>query len=277
MSEAAAKRRALARRVTDQLAEHTDLKAALLTGSVAAGTCDDRSDIDLLNYYDELPARADFDRLLAELGARLTRELSPPGAAEFVAGYDLEGVELQTGASLASTLESTLARIEGGEVDWATAKVAMGLQEGVGLHGAEVVARWQARLAYPDALRRREIEANLGFFPIWRLRDYLSTRDAALFERQMLVEGAFRVAAILSALNGLYFSTFQFKRMGDHAARMTQKPDRLAERLAAVADAPSEAAGHELEGLVRDTTELVRAALPDLDVERAWRPPVGSG
>jgi predicted nucleotidyltransferase len=277
VTDAAAKRRALARRVTDQLAAHTALKATLLTGSVAAGTCDDRSDIDLLNYYDELPARAEFDRLLGELGARLTRELSPPGAAEFVASYELDGIEAQTGAGLASTLEATLARIEGGEVDWATAKVAMGLQEGLAMHGADVVARWQARLAYPESLRRREIETNLGFFPIWRLREYLSTRDAALFERQMLLDGAFRVAAILSALNGLYFSSFQFKRMSDHAARMTRKPERLGERLAAVADAPAEAAGRELEALVGETTELVRAALPDIDVDRAWRPPVEAG
>lgn len=268
----AERRRALARRVTEHLAAHTDLRATLLTGSVAQGTCDDSSDIDLLNYYEEPPLRADFDALLAELGARVTRELSPPDADEFLASYDLEGVELQTGAGRVATLEATLDRIAAGEVDWASAKVAMGLQEGVALHGADLFSAWQARIAYPEVLRRREVEANLGFFPIWALDGYLRTRDAALFQRQMLLDGAYRVVAILSALNGLYFSSFQFKRMSAHASRMALKPERLAERLTAIADAPAGAAGRELDALVAETKDLVRATLPDVDAGRAWRP-----
>ena len=61
----------------------------LIDRTVAAETCDESSDIDLLNYYEHLPDRTAFDALLAELGARVTRELSPAGAADFVAGYDV--------------------------------------------------------------------------------------------------------------------------------------------------------------------------------------------
>jgi hypothetical protein len=273
VNAAAATRRAIALRVVEQLAARTELRASLLTGSVAAESCDDRSDIDLLNYYDRLPSRTEFDALLAELGGRLTRELSPPGAAEFVAGYDVEGVELQTGAGLVASLEATIDRIAAGEVDWATAKQAMGLQEGVALHGGDLIGTWQERIRYPDELRRREIERNLGFFPIWRLDEYLATRDAALFQRQMLLDGAFRVTAVLSALNRLYFSSFQFKRMADHAARMRLRPERLAERLAIVANAPTGEAGRELEALVEETRQLIRSELADLEVDLPWRPP----
>lgn len=272
MNPAAEKRRAIAQRVVDHLAARSELCASLLTGSVATETCDDSSDIDLLNYYEHLPLRAAFDALLAELGARVTRELSPPGAAEFVAGYDLDGIELQTGAGLVASLEATLDRIAGGEVGWATAKQAMGLQEGVALRGAALIGSWQERISYSDELRRREIERHLGFFPIWRLGEYLATRDAALFERQMLLDGAFRVAAVMSALNRLYFSSFQFKRMADHVERMRVRPERLAERLATVANAPADEAGRELAALVEETKQLVRTELPDLEVEVAWRP-----
>lgn len=272
MNAAAEQRRAIARRVVEHLAAHTELRASLLTGSVAAETCDDRSDIDLLNYYERLPERAEFDALLAELGGRLTRELSAPGAAEFVAGYDVEGIELQTGAALVASLEATLDRIAAGEVDWATAKQAMGLQEGVAIYGDDLIGSWQERICYPDELRRREIERNLGFFPIWRLGEYLATRDAALFERQMLLDGAFRVTAVLSALNRLYFSSFQFKRMADHVERMRLRPDRLAERLALVANAPAGDAGRELAALVEETKQLVRSELADVEVDVAWRP-----
>jgi predicted nucleotidyltransferase len=59
------RRREIARRVVDQLAAHTDLRAALLAGSAAVGTSDEHSDIDLIMYYDgELPDVATFDTVM---------------------------------------------------------------------------------------------------------------------------------------------------------------------------------------------------------------------
>ena len=274
--DAVEKRLGLARRVADHLAANTELTVSLLTGSVAQGTCDDASDIDLLNYYETLPERARFDEVLAEVGARLTGELSPPGAPEFAARYDLAGIELQSGAQRTSSLEATLDRIAAGEVDWATAKVAMGLQEGVALHGEDRLVRWQSLVDYPEALRRKEVTANLGFFPIWRLESYLATRDAAIFQREMLLDGAFRVLAIAAALNRLYFSRFQVKRVGDFTERMALKPERLAERLRLVVDGPATEAGQELSRLVDEVKGLVRSELPDVDLEQPWMPP-GAG
>src|SRR5438270_10282285 len=63
------KRRATARRVVEVLAAKTGLSASLLAGSAAQGTCDEHSDIDLLNYYSELPDRGAFDALMRGLGA----------------------------------------------------------------------------------------------------------------------------------------------------------------------------------------------------------------
>ena len=262
--------------MVERLAARTDLRATLLAGSAALGISDEHSDIDLLNFYDALPDQAVFDAALHEVGAELKGQITPPGPEAFVARYDVQGIELQTGGELTSFIEQRLDRISAGKVDWIDAKAAMGLQEGLALYGDDLIAEWKRRGAYPESLRRHEIEKNLGFFPLWRIDDHLAARDAELFRRQMLLDGAFRVVAVLSALNRLYFSTFQFKRAGAHFDAMAVKPDRLADRLDAVANGEPSVAADELRRLVEETRALAKREMPDLEVEVPWQPIIDS-
>jgi len=91
----------------------------------------------------------------------------------------------------------------------------------------------------------------------------------------MLLEGAFRVVAVLSAVNRLYFTTFQFKRAGAHIDQMKVKPDRLAERLDRVANLPPSEAAEDLRRLVEETTTIVSDEVPGVDVDAAWSPSSG--
>jgi len=71
-------RREIARRIVDQLAANTELRASLLASSAAMGTSDDHSDIDLITYYDgELPDVATFDRVMRGLGAEPAGLINP--------------------------------------------------------------------------------------------------------------------------------------------------------------------------------------------------------
>jgi hypothetical protein len=256
------RRLAIARRIVSSLASRTELRASLLAGSVAQGIADEHSDIDLLNYYDSPPDGELFTAVVHGAGGEKIDDLR----------YGFDGIEVQTSGQAISELEVRLQRIETGDVDWITAKVAMGLIEGTALWGDELINQWKSRASYPGSLRRREVEANLGWFPIWRIDDHLAARDAELFRRQMLLEGAFRVLAVLSAINRLYFSTFQFKRATAYIDRMEIKPERLAERLDRVANAPPSDAADELRKLVDETKTIVRKEMPDIDPEVAWRP-----
>jgi predicted nucleotidyltransferase len=266
------KRRAIAERIVKGLAARTDLRATLLAGSVAQGSADEHSDIDLLNYYDELPDQETFGDVLREAGGERIGDLGEPRQEGFAVRYRFDGIEVQTGGQLIAGLETRLERIEAGDVDWITAKVAMGLQEGSPLHGGGLIREWQRRARYPESLRRHEVDANLGWFPIWALDQHLASRDAELFRRQMLLEGAFKVVAVLSAVNRLYFTTFQFKREAAHVDRMTVKPHRLVERLDHVANAPPSEAADELRKLVEETKAILRRELPDIDVDAPWQP-----
>jgi hypothetical protein len=258
--------------VVDHLAAHTDLRASLLAGSAAAGSADQHSDVDLLNYYQELPTPTAFAKLMRGLDAEPMGDIGEPTPEGFAGSFRIAGVEVQTGGQLIAATERRLARIAAGDVDWITAKVATGLLEGLPLRGEPLLREWRSRAAYPEALRRREVEANLGLFPVWDLDEHLAERDAELFRRQMLLDGAFRVLAVLSAINRLYFTTFQFKRARAHIERMAVRPDQLAESLDVVANAPPSDAAKELKKLFAATKGIVRAEMPDLDVDRPWRP-----
>ena len=266
------RRRAIARRVVDHLAANTDLRASLLAGSAAVGSADEHSDLDLLNYYEELPTPTAFTGVMRSLGAEPMGEIGMPTPEGFGGRFHLEGVEVQTGGQLVAATERRLDKIAAADVDWITAKVAVGLLEGLALIGETRIREWQVRAAYPEALRRREVEANLGLFPVWNLDEHLAARDAELFRRQMLLDGAFRVLAVLSAINRLYFTSFQFKRARAHIERMPVKPDLMAESLDVIANAPPSVAAEELKRLFAATKRIVRSEIPDLDVDRGWRP-----
>ena len=263
----------MARRIVEHLAAHTDLRASLLVGSAAVGSSDEHSDIDLINYYDELPAPAAFAQLMRDLGAEPAGDIGEPTDEGFAGRFNLAGVEVQTGGQLIAATEARLKRIAAGDVDWITAKVAMGLLEGLPLRGEALMGDWQARAAYPEALRRREVEGHLGFFPVWTLDQHLAARDAELFRRQMLLDGAFRVLAVLSAINRLYFTSFQLKRARAHIKLMAIKPEHLAESLDLIGNGPPSEAAEKLRKLVGDTKAIIRAELPEVNADQPWKPP----
>src|SRR5262249_40848832 len=84
------------------------------------------------------------------------------------------------------------------------------------------------------------------------------------------VQSALDLLAMLAGINRVYFSSFQFKRMGAFAARLTLAPPDLANRLERLFDDPHRA-GDGLEALVVETLAIVERELPDLDTTRAGR------
>lgn len=263
--------RELAGRITDALAAGTQPRAALLAGSAAEGHADRFSDIDLMLYYERLPDRTVFRSLLDRLGARGRPEPGQATPQSFVEAFSLDGVEVQAGASTMAGVERRLdAVLSAAEPGEPGTKVVMGLLSGLPLHGAEVIGRWRARAAaYPDALARAMVERHLRVFPYWTVHDHVAARDARLFEVQSLLQSAFDVLGMLSGLNRVYFTSFQFKRMREHVAALHATPARLAERLESLFELDRPAAAAELRRLVEETVALVERRMPDVDTSAA--------
>ena len=284
MTEAAEHLRALARRVADVHLEETAPQAVLLVGSAAAGLADRYSDLDLILYYGELPSDVAIDRARDRLGGRDRRVIHARSEDGYAESFRLGGVECQLGFTPVAGWEGELERIlAGADLESPLPKALDGFLAGVPLHGAETIARWRERaLAYPDELRRRVVEHHWRFFPLWYFEDRIAARDAALWRQQILVEAAFDLLTVLAALNRIYFSRFELKRLRVLTARMRIAPADLAERIERLFDADPRPAAEELERLVAETRALVAAELPELELslrhepgarEEPWAPP----
>lgn len=250
-------------------------RAGMITGSAAEGVADAFSDLDMTVYYDgALPTEAELHDVRAAHGAP-DREwlLGERDGGAIAEAYEWNGIQVQIGHVTIAQWESDIAEVvDRHACDTPLHKAMSGTLGSVTVAGAEWMDRWKARIAsYPVELQQAMVRTHLRCFPIWYMPHVLDARDAALWQRQMLVEGGYNVLGILAGLNRRYFSPFQFKKMRRFLAGLTIVPDRCAERLDRLASAPPHDAVREYERLVEDTLALVRLHMPDIDVSAASR------
>jgi predicted nucleotidyltransferase len=257
--------RALADRIVGVYDRHVSPVAVLLAGSAARGDADFYSDLDLLMYYERLPSRAAFESALGELGGTIVRTGCDHEDTDYDQFFELDGVQCQLAHITTAYFESELEKIVAGErLDTPYAKVVMGLLEGRSLRGAEQIARWREQARYRDEYQRAAIERHWKVFPLWAYADYLRGRDAPLWRQQVLLEAAFDLLAVLAALNRVYFTDFEVKRMRDVVGKLELAPPNLADRLERLLLPDTSPA--ELESLVAETQALLEEHLPDVEL-----------
>lgn len=266
--------RTLARRIADVLVEEIAPRSILLTGSAATGEADFYSDIDLIVYCDELPSEERIGSVIERVGGEDRRHIYPRTEDEHGESFELGRLQCQLAFVTVRCADGEVERVLADEkLESPLQKAVEGILDGIPLHGPELIERWRERAAdYPDSLRRAMIERHWRFFPLWYVERQIAARDTFLWRKQILVEAAFDLLAVLAALNRLYFTRFQLKRMRKLVARMSLAPPDLANRLERLFDL--EEAGEELERLVEETQALVAAELPDLELR--LRQPVGA-
>jgi predicted nucleotidyltransferase len=270
-----ARLRALAGRIAEVLVEEIAPRSVLLTGSTATGEADFYSDLDLIVYCGELPTEERIDAVIERLGGDDRKLIYPRTEDEHGEAFELGRLQCQLAFVTVRCADAEVERVLAGEeLESPLQKAVEGILDGIPLHGPELIEHWRERASdYPDSLRRAMIERHWRFFPLWYVDRQVAERDALLWRQEILVNAAFDLLAVLAALNRLYFTRFQLKRMRKLVGRMRLTPPDLADRLERlVADA--EGAVHELERLVAETQALVVAELPDLELR--LRQPVGA-
>ena len=270
-----ARLRALAGRIAEVLVEEIAPRSVLLTGSTATGEADFYSDLDLIVYCDELPTEEGIDAVIERLGGEDRRLIYPRTEDEHGEAFELGRLQCQLAFVTVRCADAEVERVLGGEeLESPLQKAVDGILDGIPLHGPELIERWRERAAdYPDSLRRAMIERHWRFFPLWYVDRQVAERDALLWRQEILVNAAFDLLAVLAALNRLYFTRFQLKRMRKLVGRMRLAPPDLADRLERLV-ADGEGAVRELERLIAETQALVVAELPDLELR--LRQPVGA-
>ena len=266
---------ALARRVVQPYTQLPTCRAAMVTGSAAKGLSDNYSDLDLTIYYDaELPREDELTLIRQQHGAADRKWLLGDRAeGGFAEAYDLHGIEVQIGHTTLANWEADIDKVLVAlDCDSPLQKAMEGTLACQALYGEAYIQQWQARLAvYPPALAEAMVKKHLAFFPIWGLEPHFRTRNATIWYYQTLVEAAQNLVGVLAGLNHLYFTTFQFKRMGRFFQQMAIAPSNLAVRMERLFNSDQPAALAEVEALVAETVTLVETYMPTIDTTRAKR------
>jgi hypothetical protein len=102
------------------------------------------------------------------------------------------------------------------------------------------------------------------------LRGQTAGEDATAWRHDVLAQSAYGIVGVLAALNGLYFSTFEFKRASRFITRLEVAPANLAARLDTLFESDERRSTAELERLVAETQALIAERSPDLDLALRW-------
>ena len=240
----------------------------IITGSAAEGLADEFSDLDMIVYYASMPDEQQIRSIRQHIGGGpLTWSVGAHADGEFGEGFRVQGVDCQICHTTLARWEADIARVLcGDEVATPLHKAMSGTLLSIAVSGPELLEKWKDRLqGYSDALVAAMVERHLQFFPIWGVLARLERRDASLWIRQVLVESSFNLLGVLAGLNRQFFTPFQFKRAHAFMSRLRIAPPRLAERLDAIWKFGPEESALELRELVRETVELVRQQLPQID------------
>lgn len=249
-------------------------KAVMVTGSVAEGLCDEYSDCDVMFYYDELPSLQELHLARQQnQSSELIEILGDPKAGAFGETLLIKGVECQFAHATIAQWEKEISTIlEEFDVQSPIMKGMSGTLIAIGLYGETLIEQWKAKIAnYPAGLAQTMVEHYLKFVPIWAMQSKLAKRDTTLWYHQILVESAQNILGVLSGLNYLYYSTFQFKRMSRFIEQMNIAPENLASRLEGLFRQQAPVAVNKLEALIRETIELVEIYMQTVDTSQVRR------
>lgn len=268
MNDATTKRLALAERIAPAYAANPKVRAVLLAGSVARGTADQFSDIEIDVFWAEPPSEDELQAAVERAGATLLYRASDEN--EWADGFFIEGIKVDTSQFLVATIERWLDDV----VDRADAEVEKQLliaavQHGQPLHGADLAERWRRHAAaYPDALVRAMVAQHLVFRPR-ALLEMFAARDDLLILYKGLVQTEDWIMSVLLGLNRLYIAHPAHKWLDWQIAQMQIAPPDLARRLRQILRDEPRAAVREIHMLVEEVFALVEQHLPDFDTSEA--------
>jgi predicted nucleotidyltransferase len=216
----------LAERIAKQLPGHVE--DIVLTGSVARGTADELSDVELLVISDRLPE---------ELPLEQVQTWAPGHEGATWYGGTRDGVKVELVWWTPAFVEERVRAIAAGEiVDHARLRTAEAIVNGIRLRG-ERHAEWTARLTrYPDGLAARIVDDVNDDWVDWvgSQRTYLRAGDALVLA-QALVATAEGILRVVFALNEEWEPGW--KRLANRVELLAIRPERLADRIDAAIQA----------------------------------------
>lgn len=263
-------RRALARQIVDVYAENSDLVAAGYCGSVARGTADQRSDLDLYLFWKRPQPEALESAPLEVIGGRRFTFTGIDENGDGLEQYFVGAIKIDVAHEVQSFQEElTRDVVEQHEISSVGFKNLAAIADLVPLRGEAVIERLRDRArAYPEALAAKVLQTFLHFPPIALLRLCRERQDLTGFADVLLRISGQSIACI-AALNRRYFHPeAELKGALDLLDRCTTRPERLADTLRALLRDPEADRLDDLRSDLLELIGLVEAAHPSVETDR---------
>jgi predicted nucleotidyltransferase len=272
----------LAERIVD-VAGTDDVRMAVITGSVARGLSDDRSDLDVYLYGDRPdvavladPHRFDPIGARAEFGVRTTTGWFTKLRCD-TRYVDVESVDISLLGDAADALSSPRPA-----PSWVV-KVAAGLRDAIAVRGGDELETWQRRLTYRDETATADVHARVSrLLSPTALFELTAARGDALSFTARLAAVLLDAVALLGAVNRRFIPTDEPKWMPWHLAQLTHRPADVGARIHDALTRPTMGAMADLDALLAETLDLVDTHVPETDTGAARyalglrpRPPAG--
>jgi hypothetical protein len=287
MTEATKWRFRLAEKIAASYARNPKAEVVMIAGSVARGSADRFSDIEVDVYYSEPPTEE--ERIAAVEGCGGTLKMLDQDDDEWEEQMLFNGFHAASSTFLVETMERYLTQVVDKCQIAPSAQVRLySLQHSVPIKGGGKVEKWRARAAaYPKGLVFAMLRENLPFHGFWYAEEMLAARGDLLLLYDIFVRVERQIIGALLGLNRIYMPTpDHIKWMDEMIGTMRLKPDNLSERLKRAFRIEPEVAVRELKEIIAEVLTLVEKHAPEFDTtpyranfakgRGAWdKPPVG--
>jgi hypothetical protein len=266
LTEEIRRRLELAQAIAPVYAADRDVAAVIVGGSVARGTADRFSDLELGIFWATDPTAERCAALAAQAGATGHRAYPPaPGSDWWEEECTVDGLKVDLLHATVGTTERLLADVTRRHDTTPTKLVITGVIQGaIPLAGQPLVERWRRAATYPDGLAVAVVRAHLGFGPTSYLR-MLAERGDVLLLYDLFGRAVAMLIAILQGLNRVYPPSTDLKWLRWVADQIPVSPDRFLDRCECLFHDDPVSTVDELHALIEETLALVEAALPDID------------
>lgn len=268
-SEASLQRLEIARRIVPVYAANENVRALFVDGSVSRGWADESSDVEIVLICTKPPTNAERQWCAQQTGGKLGRfEGYNPAKWTWPEEIYLDGVKLDVAWVTPDTVGSLLADvIDRHDPHLNKQAYCAIIRHAVVLHGAEVMAPWQAQTAaYPAALKEVIVRQNI-FFERAAVRRLVVKRN----DQPLLAEhDAFCVRKLLLlwlAINGEYYAGFKWTRQV--IGSLPAVPENAFPRIERIFRSAPATGGEALRGLIHETFGLVEQHLPQVNIQQA--------
>ena len=188
MNHALETRRRLAAEIAPAYAANPNVAVVLLAGSVARGTADQFSDIEIDIFWHTPPSAAELLAPITQSGWSLLQQ--HVDEYEWADSFYVAGIKVDTSQFLVRTLDQWIDDVlVRADIEVEKQIRITAIQHGQVLYNPAQIERWRAQVAhYPAALQHAMLAEHLWFQPRAVL-EMLAARDNALLLARSLVDG----------------------------------------------------------------------------------------